>query len=273
MTSTSYAAALLILSAAVGVSRPAHAQIALSAASAEDSPAPATSAPIPRRDARDEAPRLGLVESPYGLAPGAFMAGLTGTTTSKQSENHTEGGVRLGVSPLSRLTVHGLVGRDDKGHFSPVLTANVRLLGGLSEGYAIGLLAQYKAEGFAELGGEAEIGALAAMRAGRLSLMGNLVAGVGVEEEEVGEMDGEVKARIGYDVASFFRVGAEGQFRRRLAGDRSLAGGRKMDALGGPQLTWLAGPVALALAGGPTTVGVAQGSGAYGMLTVAAVTR
>jgi hypothetical protein len=233
----------------------------------DEAMAPAT------RDARDEAPRMGLVESAYGMRSGTFFAGLTGTGTSAKSENAAEGGVRVGLSPLPRLTLHGLIGRDAAGRFSPVVTGHDRLLGSLDEGFALGVLGQYKAEGFSELGGEAEVGLTSALRSGRFSMMGNLVAGLGVEEEEVGEMDAELKLRVGYDLGDSFRVGAEGQVRNRLAGDNLLAGGRKWDALGGPQLMWLGGPIALAMSFGPTTVGVKDGVGTYGMVTLAAVTR
>lgn len=249
--------------------RPATGMAAGDDAQAQPPPQPAP----PARDARDEAPRLGLVESPFGMRSGTFMAGLTGTKTSAKSSNEAEGGAWLGFSPLSRLTVHGLVGRDAKGSFSPVLTGHVRLLGSLEERFALGLLAQYKTEGFSELGGEAEIGVTMGGRLGRFSAMSNLVVGAGVEEKEAGEVDGEAKLRVGYDVVGPLRLGAEGQIRRRFAGDQRLAGGRQWDALGGPQVMLLAGPAAVAVSGGATTTGVAAGVGTFGMATVVFLTR
>lgn len=154
-----------------------------------------------------------------------------------------------------------------------MLTGTFRLLGSLTEGYALGVLAQYKAEGFDELGGEAEVGFTGAARAGRFTVMGNLVAGMGLEEKEGGEVDGEAKVRVGYDVVDTLRLGAEGQVRTRLAGDVTLPGGRRADVIGGPQLLLRAGPLAIAIAGGPTTVGVPSGVAGYGMLTVASVLR
>ena len=147
------------------------------------------------------------------------------------------------------------------------------MLGSLEERFALGLLAQYKAEGFSELGGEAEVGVTMGGRLGRFSAMSNLVVGAGVEQEEVGELDGEAKLRVGYDVVGPLRLGAEGQVRRRFAGEHRLAGGRQWDALGGPQVMLLAGPVAVSLSGGATTNGVAAGVGTFGMATVVVLTR
>jgi hypothetical protein len=222
-------------------------------------------------DRRDEVPHLGLTESPYGLAKGSFLAALTGTAVSAKAENQAEGGVRVGWAPLDRLTIHGFAGRDAQGRFSPVITGHFRLLGSLEEGYALGAVGQYKAEGFDELGGEVEVGLTGGLRRGRFSLMGNVVTGFGVDPEESGEVDGEAKLRLGFDMAGGFRIGAEGQVRRRFSGPNLHPNGKSWDALGGPQLLWASGPMVVAFSFGPTNVSVADGTGTFAMLSVAAI--
>jgi len=226
--------------------------------------------PLSSREPGVQMPRLGLTESPFGLAPSTGFLALSGVGTSAKSDNKSEGGVRVGFSPLPRLTVHGYAGRDAKGEFAPSVAAHVRVLGSMEQGAALGLLGQYKAEGFSELGGEVEFGVTGGVRAGRWVLMGNAVVGAGVEEKEEGELDGELKLRAGYDVGAGVRLGAEGQARRRFAGPNKLAGGRDWDALGGPQVSWQGAPMLVAMSFGPSTAGVAQGVGLYTMLTVAA---
>lgn len=234
---------------------------------------PSETKPVPTPVARDpwtQLPRLGFTESPFGMPANAGFVALSGLGTSAKSTNEAEGGVRVGFAPLSRLTIHGFAGRDGQGRFSPSAALHLRLLGDGARGGALGLLGQYKAEGFSELGGEAEIGLTAGWKGARWTLAANAIVGVGVEEKEEGEVDGELKARAGYDLGGGFRLGAEGQARRRFAGPNSLAGGRTWDALGGPMLAWQGEPMTVAMSFGPSTTGVAQGVGAYGMLTVAA---
>ena len=225
-----------------------------------------------KRDVRDEAPRHALVESAFSLTKGAMFASLTGTGTLDKAGNQGEAGVRIGGSPINGLTLHALVGRDAAGKWAPTATLHYRFLGSLEEGFAMGALAQYKTEGFTEAGGEAEIGLTIGVRRSHFYLDANAVAGLGVEESELGEMDAEGKLRSGYQLGSAVRLGAEGQFRRRMAGDRLLAGGRRWDALGGPQVLVGLDRFVIAATFGPTTVNVAEGVGTFGMLTVSALT-
>ena len=154
------------------------------------------------------------------------------------------------------------------------MTAHYRLVGSLEEGAALGALAQYKTEGFTKAGGEAELGLTGGIRSRRgFTLDINLVAGLGVEEQEVGEMDAEGKVRIGYDVLEALRLGAEGQLRRRVASERALAGGRKWDAVAGPQVLTRLGQVSVAATGGVTTVSVVSGVGAFGLVSVTAMSH
>ena len=229
-------------------------------------------APKAKTDARDEAPRNAYVESPFSLGSGVMMAALTGTGTVAKNGNVGEGGVRLGGSPVDRLVIHGLIGRGADGKWAPTATVHFRFLGSLAEGYALGALAQYKTQGFTEAGGEAEIGFTGGIRRAHFYLDANVLAGVGVDAGEVGELDGEGKLRLGYELNETFRFGVEGQFRDRLAGDHLLAGNRKYDVLGGPQLLAALGRFVLGATGGVTTVNVAQGAGGFGVLTLSALT-
>jgi hypothetical protein len=225
-----------------------------------------------KRDVRDETPRHAFVESAFGPAKGSMFASLTGTGTLDKAGNQGEAGVRIGGSPVNGLTLHALVGRDAAGKWAPTATLHYRFLGSLEEGFALGVLGQYKTEGFTEAGGEAELGLTMGLRRQRFYLDANAVAGLGVEESEVGEMDAEGKLRSGFELGSAVRLGAEGQFRRRLAGDRLLSGGRRWDALGGPQLLLGLDRFVIAATAGATTVNVVEGVGAFGMLTVSAFT-
>jgi hypothetical protein len=227
--------------------------------------------------AADEAQRLSFVENAYGSSARSVFAGVSGLAISS-SDQRSQLGVLLGGSPLKRLTLHGLVGRDGKGHFAPSLAVQYAFLGGLEERYALGALAQYKAEGFTEAGGELEFGALFSLRPQRFHLDFAAIFGVGLEEEEEerkkageeeGEADAEGKLRVAYDVLGPLRAGVVGRFRKRVIGERSLAGNKSWDFIAGGELVVSLGPCAISASGGPTTLGVADGVGAYGMLSVA----
>ncbi len=193
--------------------------------------------------AADEAQRLSFVENAYGSSPRSVFAGLSGLAISN-SDERAQLGVLLGGSPLERLTVHALVGRDGKGHFAPWLAVQYAFLGGLQQRYALGALAQYKAEGFTEAGGELEFGALFSVRPGRFHLDAAAFFGFGLEDEgeakkpgqDDGEADAEGKLRVAYDIFGPLRAGAVGRFRRRVVGERSLAGGKSWDFIGGGEL-------------------------------------
>ena len=217
LSTASAHAAMTNVEPSAPVVAPAPAQPASKAeATSPSSQAPATVA-------ADEIPRIGVVESAFGSSRGVVFAGLQGLAVSN-SDEHAHAGLLLGGSPLSRLTLYGLFGRDGKGNFSPSVSAQFAVLGGAREGYALSLLAQYKAEGFTEAGGELESGLFAAFRRhGWYVNLGALV-GFGLEEEgeeaygkeEEGEVDAEGKLRVGYEVLSALRLGVVARFREQL---------------------------------------------------------
>jgi hypothetical protein len=242
------------------------------AAPTGDQPAPEPRPDRPR-DARDAAPLVGTTVSAFGApawsAGAAGYAGVLGLSRATPGTQAVEpgGGARLWASPVDRLTVLVELDRRYYADFGPAVTGMVRIAGDRRRGWAVGAGLTYRADSFAELGGELE-GAmhLSFARAGFHSDV-NVVAGGGLEESEA---DGEVKLRLGYDVTSWMRVGADGRFRHRLSGTRTLPGGRTDDVMGGPEVLFGYRNLFMALAGGPSTVGVASGYGWTGTGTFGA---
>lgn len=218
-------------------------------------------------DLKTAFPRYAFVESPWGFDRTGMFAALAAGAVSAKGQSESQGGLRLGGS-FDRLTVHALLGRGLDQRWSPTATAHVRLIGSAQGTYALGLVGQYKAEGFTEAGGEAEFGVTFGLRHRRFYLEANAMAGAGLEEAEGGEMDAEGKLRVGLRALETLRVGAEGQFRQRLAGDRRLPGNKTNDWTVGPQLIFATGPVFAAVTGGATSQ-LGQ-TGAFGVLTVGA---
>lgn len=228
-------------------------------------------APPPPREVRDGAPRLGLTEGPFGLAGGTMWAAAVGGGTSAgKGQSYGEGGVLVGGAPIDRLTLHVFGGRTSDGRWAPDATAHVTFLGSTRDGYALGALARYKLEGFSEAGGEVELGLTGGLRTRRFYLDVNAIFGAGLEEEEGGEMDGELKLRTGIAATDALRVGIDGRARKRMNGSRTLAGNKTWDALGGPQISLALGSLYCAVQGGATTVSIADGVGVFGLATVGA---
>jgi hypothetical protein len=167
------------------------------------------------------------------------------------------GGLRIWGSPIDRLTLFADAERREEGkrEFAPSASVQVRILGDRAKGWALSLLGRYKAEAFAELGGEAEFAVLGSYERRGLHLDGNVIVGAGFEDRE---SDGELLARVGYDVLPFLRIGGEGRGRYRLSGDVSLPGGRSWDAFLGPQVLGYYGAFFGALTAGPSNVGIAS---------------
>lgn len=283
--------AALALAATFALALPARALAASNTPKAlEEAPSPQrtesthelsdTPAPVePRHVAGDEVQRMSYVESAYGASTGIVFGGAVSQVDSNAPKN-AQAGMLFGGSPLRRLTLTALLGRDEKARFAPSLAAQFLAWGGGQEPHALGVFAQYKAEGFTEAGGEVELGPLYSFRPGRFRLDAAALFGIGLEEEaakgggeERGEADVEGKLRIGYQVLAPLRIGLLGRFRSRVSGERSLAGGKTWDFIGGGELVTSFGPFAIAASGGPTTVNVASGVAAYGMLSLALMTK
>ena len=206
-----------------------------------------------------DVPRVAYTDTAFGVAPstlGVAGFGEARNGVNTESQAHLGGGLRLWGSPIDRLLLVLDARRNDStDRFAPALTAQVRILGGERDGWALAALARYKAEGFAELEGEMEAGLLGSASGSGLHLDTNLVFG---GDFDGGESDGEFLARGGYDVLNFLRIGAEGRFRSRLSGNTELPGHRSWDAFGGGQILAFADHYFGAVTGGPSTVGISD---------------
>jgi hypothetical protein len=225
--------------------------------------------PAAKFDGAIQFPRYAFVESPWGGSQKpALFAALSGmgTAASNGVSSTTTGGFRLGGT-WNRFTVHGLIARDIEQKWSPTLAAHVRLLGSLEQGYALGVLAQYKTDGFSEAGGEAEFGLTGGFKRGGFVTEINTVIGTGVEEKEAGEVDGEGKLRLGYMPVPVVFLGAEGQIRKRFAGDRLLPGNKTFDYAVGPQVRASLFGLIGSLTVGTTTMGTGEAV-PFGFLTI-----
>ncbi len=220
------------------------------------------------RDARDDVPQLNYAYSAFGSDPMRFGAlGFGAVSGGARSPADAGGGARMWGSPIERLTLQVNAQRllNGEGEFAPSASAMVRILGSRAAGWALSALGTYKAEGFDSLGGEAELGFLGSAASHGWHADLNTILGTGLEG---GELDGEARARAGYDLTKWFRLGADGQVRYRMAGDTRLVGGRTWDAVLGPQAVVGVGHFFGALSGGPTTMGIASGVGWTAVATV-----
>jgi hypothetical protein len=212
-------------------------------------------------DAREAAPQLGYATSAFGAPAQSLGASAGGGVQSEAASPNGRGWGASGTifgSPIDRLTLIGAVERHADATSFPSAMAIFRLYGARADGFALAVSVRYKTEGFAEIGGETELGLLTSFVRGRWRGDLNAVVGAGFEE---GEADFEAKARVGYDLFRVVRLGLDGQLRRRLAGDRALVGGRRFDFVAGPQLSVGLGRFYAALTAGPSTVDVATGIG------------
>lgn len=249
-----------------------------SAARADEAPGTDVVTPDPAKDrpadARQTTPVLGYGQSAFGAA--ARSAGALGyaglmygqpNPTGETGKLLPQGGARIWGSPIERLTILLEVDRRDFGTASPSATLAVRLFGSREKGWAVGAAATYRAEGFAHIVGEMEGSLLVSFARRGFYADLNGVFGAAFAEKEA---DAEVKVRLGYDVTSWMRVGADSRFRMRVGGGKYLAGGRSYDAIGGPEVVFGYKNFFAAIQGGPSTVGVAQGFGWGGTTTVGA---
>jgi hypothetical protein len=227
-------------------------------------------------DVRDEVPVVNWAQSAFGAS--RMSAGALGYAGAMYGQPNPAGdpgagkllpqaGARLWGSPLDRLTFLLEVDKRDFSSPSPSATIAVRIAGSRAAGWAVGAAATYRAEGFAHIVGEMEGALLLSFAKYRLHADLNGIFGAAFAENE---MDSEVKARVGYDVTSWLRIGADSRFRMRVGGGKYLAGGRSYDAIGGPELVFGYKHFFASLFGGPSTVGVARGFGWSSVATVGA---
>ncbi|HTA91566.1 MAG TPA: hypothetical protein VK745_18410 [Polyangiaceae bacterium] len=206
-----------------------------------------------------DVPRVAYTDTAFGVSPatlGAAGFGEVRNGVNTESNAHLGGGLRIWGSPVERLLfVLDAQRNDETDKFAPAITAQFRIFGGEPDGWALGVLARYKAEGFADLGGEMEGGILGSINRVGFHLDANLVAGA---DFDGGESDGEILARGGYDVLKYLRFGAESRVRYRLAGRAELPGNRNWDAFGGAQALAAADHYFGAVTGGPSTVGISD---------------
>ena len=221
--------------------------------------------------AQAEAPVVALTHSARAPSTPGYGASLMGSGTFALSgavskDTQLGGGMRLWGSPIESLTLLAEAQRRDNGEFAPSLALQVRFW--QDERWAVGALARFRSEGFAEIGGELELGLLGSYDAGAAHLDLNAVVGRGFEEAET---DGELALRLGYDVLGWLRAGVESRLRYRLTGDTLLPGGRSWDAVGGPQLSASFDQFFTSLLTGPSNVGVVSGVGWASLLTFGGV--
>lgn len=224
------------------------------------------------KSAATEVTRVAYTHTAFGtsaLTIGGAAFG-EGTGAYKGPERpHLGGGVRVWGSPIDRLTILADgERRETTDEFAPSVSLQVRILGSRAEGWALGGLARYKAEGFAELGGEAEFGLLGSYARHHVHFDANAVMGTAFEEQE---RDIEGLARAGYDVLPYLRLGGEGRIRYRVAGDATLPGARTWDGIVGPQVLGHYNAFFGAVTGGPANVGIVSKVGWAAIATVGGV--
>ena len=245
------------------------------AALAQSAPPPQQPADSPQgekpraTDASREALTVAYTHNAFGSSPMTIGgAGFGDFHGGSGNDDFLGGGLRVWGSPLKRLTLMADGARRQNGEFAPSIGAQVRVLGDRADGWGLGLLGRYKAEGFAELEGETEFAVLGSYALHKVHVDVNGVIGGNVEEEEG---DAEFLARAGYEFTPFLRAGFEGRARFRIAGEKERPGARTWDAVFGAQVMGYTGPVFAALTAGPSTVGVSEKVGWAIIVTAGAI--
>lgn len=231
---------------------------------ADDSRAPAVIA----HDVRAEVPNLAYAYTAHGASAkslGAMAYGL-GVGAAGQ-KGILGGGLIVWGAPIARLTLVGDGQRNVFGTFSPSVAAVVRVLGEAEGGWSLGALGKFKVEGFGrrrgagtppsnagELESEFETGLLLSYGRDGYHLDLNAIGGFGLGDD--GEIDGEGRLRLGYDVTHALRVGVDGQARVRVNGPQPLPNGNLWDFACGPQLIVGSKSFFGSLTFGPATTGL-----------------
>jgi hypothetical protein len=150
------------------------------------------------KDSKSEVPRLAYTDSVLATRGSLLGVGVFGAARGymdKSSGNPVGGGgLQIFGSPIERVMIVAVGERTLDGDFRPTASVIVRLAGGRKDGWAIGGIASYKMDGFAEAGGETELGAVFSIAQKGWHLDANAIAGSGLEEKEV---DTEGKLRGG----------------------------------------------------------------------------
>jgi len=249
--------------ALLGIATSIHAQ----SSSSSDQTELATSSPA--EDVRVDVPVMAFTHSAFGTRARKFGAHGFGSAQWAEGGSLGRGGLTAYGSPFDRLTLLATGERRLDGRYGPSASLAYRVLGSVEQGWSLAAMGTYKAEGFAQVEGEIELGALFSVARGGWHLDVNGVAGGGLEASE--EFDSEMKLRAGYDATDWLTVGFDGRGRYRLRGPLLLAGGRNWYVIGGPQVTASWSRFYGSALVGPTTVGIGSGVGAVSWLTVGGV--
>lgn len=236
-----------------------------------DTHLPGAHSPAQKRDAGTQVIQVAYTPSAFGTDAGVIgAAGFSSARGDLAAGQPAQfgGGLRIWGSPLERLAFQVDGERRDDGTAAPSASVFVRLLGTHDGSWALAALAKYKAEGFAEVEGEIELGLANSWQRSGWNFDLGAIAGAGFEEEEV---DGELLARLRYAIAEYLSLGAEGRGRYRLRGSAPLPGGRDWDAFGGAQVCAQSTHFFGAFTFGPSTIGIERGVGWQGMLTAGGV--
>jgi hypothetical protein len=247
-----------------------------SSAALADAAAPDSQPATEPRDAKGEVPIVAYTYSAQGAPARTIGAQGYGTGLAGPGRKATGGGgIMMWASPIDRLTLIVDAPRDVyfQDHFAPSAAAIVRILGDGKDGFTLGALAKYKVEGFGtdkngDTESEVEGGLLLSYAKYGFHADLNAITGFGLTDD--GEIDSEERLRLGYDVTKLVRVGADGQFRYRLAGSTRLLNGALWDFAAGPQILVGTSHFFGALTGGPTTMGLTRG-GVSGWTLVASL--
>ena len=234
----------------------------LRAQAADDGTSAKVSASPLESDGKQQTPITAYTYSAFGSRVGNIGAAAFGESLSALGNGSrgtsVGGGLRVWGSPIDRLTLLLDGGRTAGGTSAPTAGAIFRIAGNLDDGWAFSLLGKYKNDGFAHIEGEIETGALFSFVRRGFHADVNAVYGGDFDGQE---MDGEARARLGYDLATWVRVGIDAQARYRIGGAKTLVGGRKADFVGGPQLVFGYKNFFMSLTAGPSTVDVTAGVG------------
>lgn len=258
------ASALIATSLALSEARAATTDEALPARNSthdEASQVPGDGMSETARDAKTRVPIVAFTYGAQGVPAKTAGAQGYGTALAAADQGGTwGGGATVWGSPVDRLTLMADAPRDVYGRFTPSLAALGRLLGNAQQGWVLGAIGKWKAEGFGvgphgdEIESELEGGLLLSFRDLRWHFDSNAIAGGALGGS--GEADAEARLRFGYDLARLVRLGMDGQARLRIGRPKYLPNGRIWDFAAGAQVLLGNADFFGAFTAGPSTMGV-----------------